>query len=447
MDKPFENNESFGFEIYPETVFTAVRNAFSHSPNARYHEFRSPEFRFPTHGEFNRLVQSALNASLSTEEKRSVRFRLLFVANPGSLANWLCGDPMSANPWFYSGLAKPIPLTDTAVRALAPAVNWRESFIVTTPSSRPQVDSIEIIGILSGASNALAALDGLSFSWREPPPAFAVRATGAGKLVLSEGIHDQFDLQLGRFSKSKHSGRRSKTADDLNKFVFSEADALEAEVAEVHKRNGRDTVRTASAIHFQSCFNDVLRQINVAGHGGTLIVVDMDYSADDERLRDVISLKYVVNNDRMWNALLAMWGRDLCDRTAAKGGEEISTKDWSASFEERRMVVTEATRFVAQLSQVDGAVVVNKRLRVLGFGGEVTVTAPSLSTIDEVQPDGSLEPKKIQEFGTRHRSAIRFVSAIERCAAFVISSDGGIRGFRRIGQRVRMWKDINLSVY
>jgi DNA integrity scanning protein DisA with diadenylate cyclase activity len=98
---------------------------------------------------------------------------------------------------------------------------------------------------------------------------------------------------------------------------------------------------------------------------------------------------------------------------------------------------------VASLTSVDGAVIMNERFDVLGFGAEVIALSPSLSHVKVMR--GSEVPTSIpvESFGTRHRSAFRFCSSLEESIAFVLSQDGGVKAVKRHGKDVFMWPNIN----
>ena len=108
--------------------------------------------------------------------------------------------------------------------------------------------------------------------------------------------------------------------------------------------------------------------------------------------------------------------------------------------------ISDLVAFVATLSAVDGAVVVTDRLRVIGFGGEITAGSPTLSAVRIAVDEGGIagDHRQITSFGTRHRSALRFCSSLEDAVAFVISQDGDVRGIKRVGRDLVMWNDLDL---
>ena len=82
---------------------------------------------------------------------------------------------------------------------------------------------------------------------------------------------------------------------------------------------------------------------------------------------------------------------------------------------------------MASLATVDGAVVMNRRFELLGFGGEITVAEP----VPQIHRAVDLEATEtiaamVDGEGTRHRSVYRLCQAVPDSLAFVVSQDGGI---------------------
>jgi len=75
--------------------------------------------------------------------------------------------------------------------------------------------------------------------------------------------------------------------------------------------------------------------------------------------------------------------------------------------------ITGCVRFISSLSYVDGLVILDKKLEVKGFGVEITsdieldnvyIAGDSLATTE------LLKPFDAEDFGTRHRSMMRYCS-------------------------------------
>lgn len=97
---------------------------------------------------------------------------------------------------------------------------------------------------------------------------------------------------------------------------------------------------------------------------------------------------------------------------------------------------------IAGLSGVDGAVVLDKRFQVMGFGAEVSGSLPYPDTVyqalDVEAERRSPEPATL--VGTRHRAAYRFVAACPDGLAIVVSPDGAVRFVANLAGDVVYWE-------
>jgi hypothetical protein len=87
-------------------------------------------------------------------------------------------------------------------------------------------------------------------------------------------------------------------------------------------------------------------------------------------------------------------------------------------------------------------VVLDKRFSLLGFGAEVSPDLPSppevLRALDTEGTDRI--PEDIENVGTRHRAAYRFVHAHPRALAIVVSQDGGVSVVANREGQVVFWE-------
>ena len=99
-------------------------------------------------------------------------------------------------------------------------------------------------------------------------------------------------------------------------------------------------------------------------------------------------------------------------------------------------------RFIASLTAVDGAVVLTDKFRIIGFGAEVTGQRAETDTIHVAKNAEGTEFGDVTftGYGTRHRSAFRFVASMEPSVAFIMSQDGGIKAAMQVGPRLVMWQ-------
>jgi hypothetical protein len=103
--------------------------------------------------------------------------------------------------------------------------------------------------------------------------------------------------------------------------------------------------------------------------------------------------------------------------------------------------IFELSRLVSGLAAVDGAVVLNKRFELMGFGAEVSGELPYPEIVEQaLDVEGerrSAEPAN--SVGTRHRAAYRFLTAHPAGLAIVISMDGMVRFVANIEGKIVYW--------
>lgn len=111
-------------------------------------------------------------------------------------------------------------------------------------------------------------------------------------------------------------------------------------------------------------------------------------------------------------------------------------------------VVTRAYRdalaMIAQLTAVDGAVLLGYDLTVLGFGATIQ-SLEAKSVLRAANLDGTGRTA-FAGVGHRHKSAAAFCSANASAAAFVISEDGPISCMVRDGEDVIVFRPISLDL-
>jgi DNA integrity scanning protein DisA with diadenylate cyclase activity len=90
--------------------------------------------------------------------------------------------------------------------------------------------------------------------------------------------------------------------------------------------------------------------------------------------------------------------------------------------------LAEASNFVANLSGTDGAIVMRTDLSLVGFGAEIMLEAIAARPVYEVWEAGLRAGRALEteQFGMRHRSAMRLCAASKDVSVFVVSQDGAV---------------------
>src|SRR5262249_51234531 len=127
--------------------------------------------------------------------------------------------------------------------------------------------------------------------------------------------------------------------------------------------------------------------IRGARHGGMILMVDATEASSLNRPGELrgMRLKYRFDPEeptRRYNALLL----EIL-RTLAAGSSKASV-DWSdfagdpsPELERLEQAVFELSRLIANLTAIDGALILDKRFGLLGFGAEVSAELPPPSQI------------------------------------------------------------------
>lgn len=117
----------------------------------------------------------------------------------------------------------------------------------------------------------------------------------------------------------------------------------------------------------------------------------------------------------------------------------------SADAEDADEATKGAIEFIATLSRIDGAVVLNDALSVLGFGAEIVVpeTKGRVSIARTGRPRGKTSVD-LGRYGTRHRSAMRYCGVHHDALALVVSEDGPVRAIRYWKGRLWLWDNLQL---
>lgn len=104
----------------------------------------------------------------------------------------------------------------------------------------------------------------------------------------------------------------------------------------------------------------------------------------------------------------------------------------------RRLV--EHAELLAQLTCIDGALILSSRLKPLSFGSILAAPNWEGNTMhSQDENDTNLYPINLVRYGTRHNSAVNFIGWNPNAVAFVISQDGPIAGLTYKDEETVYW--------
>jgi hypothetical protein len=374
-----------------------------------------------TREQFDEVLSVCFLASLMTEEGRPVRFRLLLTP-PSALPE--DGEPNQGA--LRLRFRESRPFDPDELRRLSPAVPFEAALI----GAHVQDAKLRIWGIAHSGAAWLAPSWGGRRSTRNWTVAPIVHVTGPGRLALRAASRLIAGLERGTLVSSSMDVFESEW---LARLFADVNDALRRDHASALSRQAADASAIDASlvtIVSQHMVRRVVRLIRSAGAGGLVLVADAGAEVAEAA---ALRVKYPFAGEeprRRYQTLLRRLMTSLATASArdSVGWEDFRDAD-DPALEELERSIFELSRLVAALAGVDGAVVVNKKFELLGFGAEVSADLPSPRKVwRATDVEGTkLECDLAESVGTRHRAAYRFVMNHRDGLAIVVSHDGAVR--------------------
>lgn len=382
---------------------------------------------------FGVAIAAAFQASLTTEETRPTRFRLLLT--PAD-ALPLEGAPNRGVLRLRFDHSRPLRAEE--LRRLAPSTPFETSLI----AAHREGDALRIWGIAHSGPAWLAPTWGgrdPSGNWTHDP---IIHVNGPGQIAVR---------RAGALIGALERGALVDTTIDVFDSTWLPAmfSREREEVRALHDaaQSSRPVPTTVEHSLVGSVSQHMLRRciqlVRGAQHGGLLLITDR---ASDGARTGGVQLKYCFADEEpthRYRALHLSLLEALADGT---GKPSIGWSDFvdnrSAELAQLENAVFEWSRVVANLAATDGAVVVDKRFALVGFGAEVSSELPSPTRVwRALDREGTrCRAEDVEAVGTRHRAAYRFVNEHPAGLAIVVSHDGGVTFVAKRGDRVVFWE-------
>ena len=436
--------------LYPESLLLYIKKGW-HKAAFPGNEVQTT----PPDSHVLQMLNIAFQASLSSQERRSIRLRIAY-CDPDNLLKDV--ELRQRNrPIKFS---KSRTLSVSELVQLAPAVDPRQLLIGVRAAPKGVEDDnaqpLEIWGLVDAGHSWWEFIRGErrgSLGGSPPPDCLIVSVMNPGGLIISRGGETIVSLEKGSLilpmSDVFYSGPVGEYLNDMCREFH--ADVCKHLGSDKYDPKGHDEdYPQRFLIDF---IKRILLRIRDRRHGGTLLIVPDEWSISDSRLRDRLDIKYTIIDKGIWSLLveyLSLHQRYYGKLLPAFNEKTISQELFldiqvlEGKYEDAEDLVGDRANMLASLANVDGSVVLTTKLRLLGFGAEVIYQSPALQQIkiagDPFGSSGNICP--ITDYGTRHRSALRFCSSHEGVLAFIVSQDGVIRVAKRVGADVVLWSSV-----
>jgi hypothetical protein len=378
-------------------------------------------------------LASAFQASMTAEETRPTRFRLLLTR-----ADALPTEGAPNEGVLRLRFDRTRPLHADELRRLAPAAPFETSLI----GAYEENGALRIWGVAHSGPAWLAP----SWGGRARVPTWTydpiVHVLGPGQIAVRRA-----GVLVGAIERGALVDAMIDVFDSswLPAIFAREREEVRAHHAAAQARSASPTDVEHSLVGRigQHMLRRCVQLIRGARHGGMILVRDVVAEGGDF---GGLHLKYRFSDDsptHRYRALLFSILDALSNGTtgASVGWTEFATST-SADLERLEQAVFEWSRVVANLAAIDGAVVLDKRFALLGFGAEVSSEVPGPSRVwRALDTEGrEREREDVEAVGTRHRAAYRFISEHPTGVAIVISHDGGVSFVADRDGEVTFWE-------
>jgi hypothetical protein len=181
-------------------------------------------------------------------------------------------------------------------------------------------------------------------------------------------------------------------------------------------------------------FNDLAKAIVRLGHGGMILVVKEPKASHFSSLKRIDCLLLQQLLIRYWNNV-----RLLTDSGGGPGklladAEAGIYNPHSLTVAKDTLMLENCIETIANLAGVDGAIVMTYDVKVAAFNAIIERSLTG-SPSRVISWDGTPLQREdlLKNRGSRHQSALSYISAVPDSFAFVISQDGGISAFHNQG--------------
>lgn len=394
-----------------------------------------------------RLFETLYFASLKVEESQPISCRIAFIDRKRP-------DPdpperITATRWKVFALATDLPLTVRNLVKLSTAVDpWGSTLAVDTDSK----GVLRIWGLIDQSVHYSAHVVREAKNGVEMPGMFQAVIQGTGEIA----VYRQY-LLLGSLKQDtliKRQQRVFQSGPVHSKLMKSIKEFRRAVREEVGNRLYDDRGHWDESLEgsWISALCRILIGIHKYQHGGAVLISDEGlglnpkYSLAYDRLSDsvfrasMLSIKHTACSDVIYEKYLNTDTDEipisLYLNESVDGAELNDTND----------ELTGCVRFLASLSRVDGLIWLDSRLRLKAFGVEITVKEePENAVIAQNSRATQTKKLELNDYGTRHRSMLRYCATNPDSVGFVVSQDGDVRAITLVGNRVVLWDNVRIQ--
>lgn len=376
------------------------------------------------------LFSCAFQVSFNTEEGAPVTFEIIYL-NPN--------EDKPRRRWKKIPFTTPLDLNERSLSKLALATDLKSSAIATYKSS-------------AGNPILWGLIDQRDLSYKnlyfrptqifgEKCGVFQLTVDGPGRLsVKSDNVLiaelNATELRIGDlYNDAFREG-------DISDFLRIETKTLAAELLSSMNYSCEDA-EMGVRYEYVACLSGLLSKIRGFQHGGSFLI-------QEKHSKNHLKIKHEIFYDRL-NDSIRKGGREWIFATG--NSLELENED-TENYEltERDADEYDSSQwFVANLTRIDGLVLLDIRLNVRGFGIMIECGAKEDKNLERnvlratikngTQTLSHLDHKML---GTRHQSMMKYCYSHPSCIGLVVSQDGDVRAIKRVGDKLIVWEELKI---
>ncbi|PFM59522.1 hypothetical protein COJ48_24890 [Bacillus cereus] len=431
--------------IYPKDLIPVIEDSWKKHQDTSIFSKKDIEVPFPSTANLEYILDVLYHVSFLTEESRKVSVTTAYFEPINcDIEKVLNGN---APPIVFDN---PVKFSVSEVLRLSPALDPKNTMLLICPEKCISLDynsnDLVIWGILYLGNEYTNLFNGRATIARVPPNILRISTFSPGNLTITT---------YGKLLAGLHGGKLVEPSFSIDNKEGIVGRALYQEVCgnlvNTDYNGDNEYNKYLSYIYFRTLLS-ILRLTKEKLHGGTFLIVPSQLTPEDTILSNSLNVKYSIQSSNMWKyindeSIARIKWNNFSPKTEETFDDYKQQVKWDNKRKNAQKKLFEFEEFISSLTEVDGAVLLNSKLEVLGFGAEITVSTPNINYIKEASDLNGKAYKDIpiNSFGTRHRSAIRFCSHIKDSIAFVISQDGSVKVIKKEGDSLFLWKNINVG--
>jgi hypothetical protein len=393
------------------------------------------------------LFETLYFASLKREESQPISCRIAFI-------NSTRPDPhpperIVPDRWQSFPLAEPLPLTVRNLVKLSTAVDpWGSTLAVDTDSE----GRLRIWGLIDQSVHYSTFVFKENSSAPEMPGIFQAVIQGTGEIAVYKSY-----VLLGSLKQDtlvKRQQRVFQSGPVHSKLVKSIQEFQKQVRKEVGVKLYREREHWDNTLeqNWISALCRILIGIHKYQHGGAVLLSNNDAG---------LNPKYILRYDRLADALFrssvlsikhTSYSDIIHEKYLDEDIDEIPTDLYlselvdGTELNDTNDELTGCVRFLASLSRVDGLIWLDFKLSLRAFGVEITVRdEPKMAVMAQNSTGTQAKELNLNQYGTRHRSMLRYCAANPNSVGFVVSQDGDVRAITQTGNRVVLWDNVRIQ--